>query len=217
MVVPVYSVVPVCFKFCSVPVQKPHRLPVYYFFILYWQIQIFDGLASTKCLASMFEIFVPCQYKNTLCLKFGSVPVQKHTGCQYIIFSFCTSKCKFWFAGTIYSNLHRHSVRVFRDACRDAALLIADITVGGCTCTLRRRRREREREVMLGGRLPGCARTSQHLDWVTRLCSFITNKTKQHSHLALALILWLNFIITFQSPTWAVSRTCALLASPGSL
>ena len=53
---------------------------------------------------------------STIGLKFGSVQVQKHTGCLCIIFSFCTCKYKFWFAGTIYSNLYRHSVQDFRDA-----------------------------------------------------------------------------------------------------
>jgi hypothetical protein len=91
---------------------KTHWLPVSYFFILYLQMQIFDELAGTKCLAGMFEIWfrastkmhwlpvyyffiLPVQNVLPVCLKLGSVPVQKHTGCRYIIVSFCTGKCKF--------------------------------------------------------------------------------------------------------------------------
>ena len=55
-------------------------------FVLYWQMQIFDWLAGTKCLASQVQNVLP------VCLKFGSVPAQKCTDCRYIIFSFCTSK-----------------------------------------------------------------------------------------------------------------------------
>ena len=111
-----------------------HWLPVYYFFILYRQMQIFDQHAGTKCHAGMLEIWfragtkilwlpvyyfsfctgkckflisLPIQNVLSVCLKYGSVPVQKYTGCRYIIFLFCTGKCQFWFAGTKYSNLYR--------------------------------------------------------------------------------------------------------------
>jgi hypothetical protein len=93
---------------------KTHWLPVYYFFILYWQMQIFDRMANTKCLAGMFEILF-CASTKTHWL-----PVY--------YFSFCTGKCKFWFAGTIYSNLYRHSVRKFRDVDHLVRLFVVPAT-----------------------------------------------------------------------------------------
>ena len=51
---------------------KTHWLPVYYFFFMYWQTNILMGLPIYSVLP--------------VCFKSCSVPVQKHTGCQYIYF-----------------------------------------------------------------------------------------------------------------------------------
>jgi hypothetical protein len=85
-------------------------------------MQIFDGHASIFCLASMFQIWfrastktywlpvyyssfctgickflmgLPVQNDLPVCFKFGSVPVQKHIGCRYIIFHFGLANANF--------------------------------------------------------------------------------------------------------------------------
>ena len=60
------------------------------------------------------------------------MPVQKHFVCQYIIFSFCTGKGKFWYASTNNSILYWHKDRVFYDGVCDSAqslLVLWEVTV----------------------------------------------------------------------------------------